>query len=163
MGWVIVLIFPNWLYSVTLVALGRQKLETLGLALGLAVGFLVTWWGIPRFQSLGVVFGILAAEGAYFVVGTIAMRQHFHWRRLAPSLGKVILACLLAGGVFLAGSRLWAGLAQAGRVPVNTWGALLEVVVVGVAGLAVFFVALVLLRTFNEDEKEAITAMIRLR
>jgi hypothetical protein len=78
-------------------------------------------------------------------------------------LGKVILACLLAGGVFLAGSRLWAGLAQAGRVPVSTWGALLEVVVVGVAGLAVFFVALVLLRTFNEDEKEAITAMIRLR
>jgi O-antigen/teichoic acid export membrane protein len=163
MGWVIVLIFPNWLYSVTLVALGRQKLETLGLALGLAVGFLVTWWGIPRFQSLGVVFGILAAEGAYFVVGTIAMRQHFHWRRLAPSLGKVILACLLAGGVFLAGSRLWADLAQAGRVPVNTWGALLEIAVVGVAGLAVFFVALVLLRTFNEDEKEAITAMIRLR
>jgi hypothetical protein len=46
---------------------------------------------------------------------------------------------------------------------VNTWGALLEIAVVGVAGLAVFFVALVLLRTFNEDEKEAITAMIRLR
>ncbi len=163
MGWVIVLIFPNWLYSVTLVALGRQKLETLGLALGLAVGFLVTWWGIPRFQSLGVVLGILAAEGAYFIVGTIAMRQHFHWRQLAPSLGKVILACLLAGGVFLAGSRLWAGLAQAGRVPVNTWGALLEIALVGAAGLAVFFVTLVLLRTFNEDEKEAIVAMIRLR
>jgi O-antigen/teichoic acid export membrane protein len=163
MGWVIVLIFPNWLYSVTLVALGRQKLETLGLALGLAVGFLVTWWGIPRLQSLGVVLGILAAESAYFVVGTVAMRKHFHWRRLAPSLGKVVLACLLAGGVFLAGSRLWADLAQAGRVPVNTWGALLEIAVVGVAGLAVFFVALVLLRTFNEDEKEAIAAMIRLR
>jgi hypothetical protein len=112
---------------------------------------------------MGVVFGILAAEGAYFVVGTMAMRRHFHWRQLAPSLSKVIVACLLAGGVFWAGSRLWTGLAAAGRVPVNTWGALLEVAVVGIAGLAVFFVALILLRTFNEDEKEAIAAMIRLR
>lgn len=163
LGWVIVLIFPNWLYSVTLVALGRQKLETLGLALGLAIGFLVTWWGVPRLQSMGVVLGILAAEGVYFVVGTIAMRGHFHWRRLAPSLGKVILACALAGVVFLAGSRLWTGLSAAGRVPGDTWGALLEVAVVGAAGLVVFFAALVLLRTFNEDEKEAIAAMIRLR
>jgi O-antigen/teichoic acid export membrane protein len=163
LSWVIVLIFPNWLYSVTLVALGRQKLETLGLALGLAVGFLVAWWSIPRYQALGVVYGILAAEGAYFVVGTVAMRGHFHWRQLAPSLSKVILACALAGAVFLAGSRLWTGLSEAGRVPGNTWGALLEVAVVGAAGLAVFCAALVLLRTFNQDEKEAIAAMIRLR
>ncbi len=91
------------------------------------------------------------------------MRGHFHWRQLAPSLSKVIVACALAGAVFLVGSRLWAGLSAAGRVPEDTWGALLEVAVVGAAGLAVFFVALVLLRTFNEDEKEAITAMIRLR
>jgi O-antigen/teichoic acid export membrane protein len=163
LSWVIVLNFPNWLYSVTLVALGRQKLETLGLALGLVVGFLVAWWGIPRLQAMGVVYSILAAEGVYFVVGTVAMRRHFHWRQLAPSLGKVVLACMLAGAVFLAGGRLWTGLAEAGRVPVNTWGALLEVAVVGAAGLAVFFVALLLLRTFNEDEKEAIAAMIRLR
>ncbi|MCB9130630.1 MAG: hypothetical protein H6647_06745 [Anaerolineales bacterium] len=30
LGWVIVLYFPNWLYGVTLVALGRQKLERWG-------------------------------------------------------------------------------------------------------------------------------------
>ncbi len=163
LGWVIVLIFPNWLYGVTLVALGRQKLETLGLALGLVIGFLVAWWGIPRHGAMGVVYGILAAEGAYFVVGTVAMRGHFHWRQLAPSLIKVIVACALAGGVFLAGSRLWAALSAAGRVPENTWGALLEVALVGAAGVVVFLVALVLLRTFNDDEKEAIAAMIRLR
>jgi len=163
LGWVIVLIFPNWLYGVTLVALGRQKLETLGLALGLVIGFLVAWWGIPRYEAMGVVYGILAAEGAYFVVGTVAMRGHFHWRQLAPSLIKVIVACALAGGVFLAGSRIWATLSAAGRVPENTWGALLEVALVGAAGVVVFLVALVLLRTFNDDEKEAIAAMIRLR
>ena len=58
---------------------------------------------------------------------------------------------------------MWTGLSAAGRVPGDTWGALLEVAVVGAAGLVVFFAALVLLRTFNEDEKEAIAAMIRLR
>ncbi len=163
LGFVIVLIFPNWLFSVTLVALGRQKLETLGLALGLLIGFVVAWWGIPRYQALGVVYGILAAEGAYFVVGALAMRGHFHWRQLAPSLSKVILSCVLAGGVFLAGSQLWAALSEAGRVPANTWGALLEIAAVGAAGLVVFLVALVVLRTFNEDEKEAIAAMIKLR
>ena len=133
------------------------------LVLGLVIGFLVAWWGIPRYEAMGVVYGILAAEGAYFVVGTVAMRGHFHWRQLAPSLIKVILACALAGVVFLAGSQLWAALSAAGRVPENTWGALLEVAAVGAAGVVVFLVALVLLRTFNDDEKEAIAAMIRLR
>jgi O-antigen/teichoic acid export membrane protein len=163
LGWVIAIYFPNWLYGVTLVALGRQKIETLGLALGLVIGFLVAWWGIPRYEALGVVFGILAAEATYFVVGTVAMRGHFHWRELGPSLGKVILACGLAGIVFWLGSRLWATLSLAGSVPTGTAGALLEVAAVGAAGLAVFFVALIALRTFNDDEKEAIAAMIRLR
>ncbi len=163
LGWVIAIIFPNWLYSVTLVALGRQKLETLGLALGLVIGFFVAWWGIPRYEALGVVFGILAAEASFFVVGTIAMRGHFHWRELAPSLAKIILACGLAGVIFLLGSRLWAVLDSAGRVPAGAVGAVLEIAVVGAAGLVVFFIALVALRTFNDDEKEAIAAMIKLR
>lgn len=163
LGWTVVIYFPNWLYGVTLVALGRQRLETVGLAIGFVIGLLVAWWGIPRFQALGVVYGILAAEASYFVVGTLGMRGHFHWRELAPSLLKIIAACLLAGVVFYAGSLLWQSLTVAGMVPSGTIGALLEVGVAGIAGLAVFVMALVLLRAFNEDEKQAIAAMLRLR
>ncbi len=163
LGWVVVLYFPNWLYGVTLVALGRQKLETLGLALGLVAGFVVAWWGIPRYQAMGVVAGILAAEGVFFVVGTFAMRQHFHLRQLAPSLIKVILACGGAGAVFFVGSQVWTGLSAAGRVPAGAWGALLQLAIVGACGLAVFGFALLALRTFNQDEKEAIAIMLRLR
>jgi O-antigen/teichoic acid export membrane protein len=47
LGWVIVLYFPNWLYGVTLVALGKQKLETVGLIVGVIVGYIVARWGIP--------------------------------------------------------------------------------------------------------------------
>ena len=40
-------LLPNWLYGVTLVALGRQKLETLGLVLGTVVGLAVAYRGDP--------------------------------------------------------------------------------------------------------------------
>lgn len=110
----LVFYFQNWLYSVTLVALGRQKFETLGLAAGLAAGLVVAWWGIPRFEALGVVYSILTAEAVLFVVGTAAMWRHFHWRRLLPSLDqRLIVACGLAGLVFLMGGRILAALGQA--------------------------------------------------
>ncbi|MER2598829.1 MAG: oligosaccharide flippase family protein [Caldilineales bacterium] len=163
LGWVVALYFPNWLYGATLVALGKQRIETLGLALGLLMGALVAWWGIPRFGALGVVYGILAAEGSYFVVGTLAMRDHFHWRTLGLSLLKIVLSCLLAGVVFWLSSGLWQRWLAAGRVPSGDTGAIIEVLVVGLLGLCAFFTALLLQRTFNDDEREAIRAMLRLR
>ena len=162
LGWVIVLYFPNWLYGVTLVALGRQRLETVGLFLGAAVGLVVAYLTIPVYQAMGVVYAIFAAEGIFFVVGTGAMWRHFHWRKLLPSLLRIVLAGALTGLVFLLGNLLFLRLQAGGVVPGGTLGAVLEVLVVGLIGLAGFVVALVLLRTFDEDEKESIQAMLQL-
>ncbi len=163
LGWVIVFYYPNWLYSVTLVALGRQKIETLGLVMGLAAGLAVAWWAIPRYYAMGVVYGILTAEAVLFAVGTIAMRGHFHWRILLPSLIKLVAACGLTGLVFLMGDRLWNTLLAAGVAPQGTLGALLEMAVVGALGLAVFVAAVLLLRTFDANEREGIRLMLRLQ
>lgn len=163
LGWVIVFYFMNWLYGVTLVALGRQKFETLGLAVGLVVGIAVAWWAIPRYQAMGVVASILAAEGVLFGVGTVVMWPHFHWRSLLPSLARLVVACGLTGLVFLAGARLWLTLAEAGIVPEGTVGALLEVVVVGGLGLVGFLLALLLLRPFDANERDGIRAMFRIQ
>lgn len=162
LGWVIVLYFPNWLYGVTLVALGRQKLETLGLVLGTVAGLVVAYLTIPAYEAMGVVYAIFAAEGVFFVVGTAAMWRHFHWRKLLPSLLRILLAGLLTGLVFLVGNLLYRQLQAAGIVPGGTVGALLEVMVVGLIGLAGFAGALILLRTFDDDEMESIRAMLRL-
>jgi O-antigen/teichoic acid export membrane protein len=163
LGWVIVFYYPNWLYSVTLVALGRQKIETLGLILGLLAGMIVAWWAIPRYLAMGVVYGILVAEGVLFVVGTIAMWRHFHWRTLLPSLTKLVAACGLTGLVFLMGDWLWGALTDAGSAPQGTMGALLEIVVVGALGLTMFVAAVLLFRTFDANEREGIRLMLRLQ
>ena len=162
LGWVIVLYFPNWLYGVTLVALGRQKLETLGLLLGTIAGLAVAYLTIPAYEAMGVVYAIFAAEGVFFIVGTTAMWRHFHWRTLLPSLLRIVLAGALTGVVFLLGNLLFQRLQAAGIVPAGTVGAILEVLVVGLVGLAGFAGALILLGTFDEDEKESIQAMLRL-
>ncbi|MEZ4769878.1 MAG: oligosaccharide flippase family protein [Caldilineales bacterium] len=163
LGWVILLYFPNWLYGVTLVALGRQKLETLGLLLGTVAGLAVAYLTIPAYEAMGVVYAIFAAEGVFFLVGTAAMWRHFHWRKLLPSLLRIVLAGALTGVVFLLGNMLYQQLYAAGIVPGGTLGAVLEVIVVGLIGLAGFAGALVLLRTFDEDEKESIAAMLQMR
>lgn len=162
LGWVIVLYFPNWLYGVTLVALGRQKLETLGLLLGTIVGLAVAYLAIPAFEAMGVVYAIFAAEGVFFIVGTTAMWRHFHWRSLLPSLLRIVLAGALTGVVFLLGDLLFQRLQAVGIVPAGTVGAILEVLAVGLAGLIGFAGALILLGAFDEDEKESIQAMLRL-
>ena len=163
LGWVTVLVFPNWLYGVTLIALGRQKLEAIGLTLGLVVASIVAWWGIPRYGAMGVVFAILAAEGVYFVIGTAVMWKHFHWQRIGPSLLKIVLSCGLAGLVFAAGNLAWSRLVTADVASAGSLLLALELLVVGTLGLLVFVLALWVLRAFDADEIEAIRAMLQLK
>jgi O-antigen/teichoic acid export membrane protein len=159
LGWVIVLYFPNWLYGVTLVALGRQALETAGLAVGLVVGFLVVRRSLPDLEAVGVAYGIMAAEGAFFLIGNLAMRSHFDWEWLLPSLAKIALAAGVAGLAFWAGSRLWSG-----AVAVETaLAAAAQVVVVGGVGVAAFAGALVVLRAFDREEIDGVKAILRRR
>ena len=163
LGWVIVLYFPNWLYGVTLVALGKQKLETVGLILGVIGGYIMARWSIPRYQAMGVTYAILAAEAIFFVVGTTAMWKHFRWRQLAPSLAKIVLSCGIAGLIFLIGSQLWSIVQDTLPVPGGTVGALAEIIVVGGLGGIGFVMALWLLHAFDPDEQESIKVMLHLR
>ncbi|MCB0230464.1 MAG: hypothetical protein KDH90_15310, partial [Anaerolineae bacterium] len=101
-------------------------------------------------------------EGIFFIVGTAAMWRHFHWRKLLPSLLRILVAGFLTGLVFLGGNLLFERLQAAGIVPGGTVGAIVEVLVVGLIGLAGFAGALILLRTFDEDEMESIQAMLQL-
>ncbi|MCS6845214.1 MAG: oligosaccharide flippase family protein [Caldilineales bacterium] len=156
LGLVTPLFFFNWLYGVTLVSQGRQRLETLGLALGLAAGFLFAWWAIPRLYAVGVSGAILVAEGVPFVIGTVAMWRHFQWQRTWPSLAKIVASCAVSGLVFALGNRLWTGEVA------GTRAAFVQSSVLGALGLAAFLAALWLLRTFDEDERVAIRAMLRL-
>ena len=110
-----------------------------------------------------MVFGILTAEAVLFAVGTAVMWRHFHWRRLLPSLIKLIAACGLTGLVFLLGDRVWTALTQAGVMPQGTMGAVLEILAVGALGLAMFVAAVLLLRTFDANEREGIRLMLRLQ
>ncbi len=163
LGLVTFLFFFNWLYGVTLVAQDRQRLESLGLVLGLAAGLLIASWGIPRYGALGVSVAILAAEGVPFVIGTIAMWPHFHWNRTWRSLAKIVLSCLLSGAVFAAGTMLWRSVIGPALGLGGTADALVQSVVVGSLGLAVFVIALWLLHTFDDDEMDAIRSMLRLQ
>lgn len=163
LGLVTPLFFFNWLYGVTLVAQGRQRLETLGLALGLVVGFAVAWWSIPRYYAMGVTAAILAAEGVPFVIGTVAMWSHFHWRETWPSLAKIVVSCGLSGLVFAVGSALWVAWAPGVLSLGYTANAFLQSLLLGGLGLAVFVAALWVLRTFDADEQAAIRSMLRLR
>ena len=98
LGWVIVLIFPNWLYSVTWSRwAGRswRRWAWLGSG-GRFPGGLV---GHPPLPGHGRGLRHSGGRGrASSSWARSAMRRHFHWRQLAPSLSKVILACALAGG-----------------------------------------------------------------
>lgn len=163
LGLVTPLFFFNWLYGVTLVAQGRQRLETIGLVVGLALGFVVAWWAIPRYEAVGVAVAILAAEGVPFVIGTAAMWPHFHWRKTWSSLAKIVVSCGLSGLVFAAGNILWNAWG-AGRLALGqTSNAFLESLLLGGLGLAVFVLALQAMRTFDADEMVAIRSMLRLR
>lgn len=161
LGWVVVIYFPNWLYGTALVALGRQKVETLGLVLGLAGGFLVARGSVPTLQAAGVAYAILAAEAIIFLISTIALWRRFRWRHLVGSLLKIGMAGVATALAFTAGITAWHQAQAAGLAPTGTLGALAAVVLVGGAGAALYIALLLLLRTFQAEELANYRAALR--
>jgi O-antigen/teichoic acid export membrane protein len=141
-GWVVLFTFPNQFFEAALLAVGRQSVVAVGLGFGFVVGALTSWlYLIPVHQALGVAYGVMLAEGIAFIVSLVVLLPYFNRRELAVSMGKIALACLVAGGTFygLRGLSIW---------------------LVGPLGLLVFLVATLLLRTFDVKELEAILAMV---
>ncbi|NLE76711.1 MAG: flippase [Chloroflexi bacterium] len=141
LGWAVVFTFPNLLFGTALTAVGRQTWETVGLALGLAVGYLAMRLSMPAGGALAVCWGILAAEGTFLALGLAATRRYLDWRRLAPFGGKAAVAAAAAAGVFLLGRELHF---------------LLQLTL----GPLTFGLALLALRALEPDEWETLGAML---
>ncbi len=141
-GWIILFTFPNQFYEAALLAVGRQWVVAVGLALGVTIGTLASWLYLaPVYQALGVAYGIMLAEGTVSVISFIALLPYFNRRELAISMGKIALSCLVAGAVFY------------GLRYLSIW-------LVGPLGVLAFLIAILLLRTFDKEELEAIVAMV---
>ena len=110
---------------------------------------------IPAYEAMGVVYAIFSPRRAYSSssarrpCGVIFTGASCCRRCCIPVAG------FLTGLVFSGGNLLFERLQAAGIVPGGTVGAIVEVLVVGLIGLAGFAGALILLRTFDEDEMEA--------
>jgi len=140
LGWAVVFTFPNLLFGAALVALGRQKLETLGLALGLAVGYGVLRVTIDAWGVLAVCWGILAAEGVFMAVGIAATRHYLRWGRLAVPFLKIAAAAGIMAVVF-----------QIGRD--------LHFLLLAPLAVACYGVALLVLRVPDDDETQTLLDM----
>jgi O-antigen/teichoic acid export membrane protein len=140
-GWIILFTFPNQFYEAALLAVGRQWVVAVGLTLGV-IGALASYLYLaPTYQELGVAYGIMLAEGTVSVISFIALLPYFNRRELAISLSKIALSCLIAGAVLY-------------------WLSHLSIWLVGPLGILAFLVTILALRTFNEEELEAIVAMV---
>jgi O-antigen/teichoic acid export membrane protein len=141
-GWIILFTFPNQFFEAALLAVGRQSVVALGLGLGFVVGATASWLHlVSAYGALGVAYGIMLAEGIAFLVGFAALLPWFNRRELALSVGKIALACLVAGITFyeLRALSIW---------------------LAGPLGGLAFLAAILLLRTFDRQELEAILTMV---
>lgn len=141
LGWAVLFTFPNFLFGTALTALGKQHLETLGLALGLGVGYGVLRATVGPWGPLGVCAGILAAEGAFLVLGLATTRRYLPWERLAPPLAKVGAAAALMALAFYLGRGV-------------------HFLVTTPLALATFAAAVWLLQVLDEEERDAFLEML---
>lgn len=141
-GWTVPVSFANQFYESALLALGRQRVVAIGLAIGFLVSLALSWFYlVPVHQAIGVAYAILIAEGIAFIVGFAAMLPYFDAKALAVNLGKIGVACAAAAGVFYL------------LRDVTFW-------VSAPAGVVAFVIATLLVRTFAVKELEAILAMV---
>jgi len=141
LGWAVLLTFPNLLFGTVLIAQGRQTLETAGLAVGLAAGFLAARWLIPIHGALGVCYAILIAEGIFFLIGAFAAGRPLASRRVLIPVGKIALAAALTGVLFHVGREI-------------------SIFLIGPLGAALFVVLLILSRALTPDEAIALAAFL---
>ena len=141
LGWAVVFTFPNLLFGTALTAVGRQHVETLGLALGLGLGYGVLWRTIRSEGALAVCWGILAAEGAFLVLSAVASRRYLRWRKLVGPFLKIAAASGLMAAVFHLGRGV-------------------HVLLLAPLGLVCFGVVLLVLRVLDEDELQALLEMV---
>ncbi len=141
-GWITLFTFSNQFYEAALLAVGRQWVVAAGLGAGFVISAAVTaLFLIPRYQAMGVAYGIMLAEGLVFVASTIALLPYLDRREMGLFVVKLGAASGLTVAVFAALGAFSIILASAGA-------------------LLVFAAATLLLRTFSTRELEAAVAML---
>lgn len=142
MVWVVVFMFPNYLFKYVLTALGKQKLETISLAISLALHLGIGLWLIPLLGAAGAAIAMLTGQMIAFAIGyayvTRSLGAYYPWRVLL----KLLAGALPAIAVIL----LW-----------NQGPALLQLIAAG----GLYFLALILLRVFERAEIDMLVNTVR--
>lgn len=144
LSWGILLLFPTSLYVFLFTAMGLQKLYTIASAACLAMNVVLAIALIPRYSYIGACVATLAAEGTLFVTGLYFIRKLGGKTDFVALSWKPIAASAILGGVLY----LWPGTS------------LFQMVAHGIVGLALYGIALGLLRVFSADELAVVREVV---
>jgi len=105
MIWVVVFIFPNYLFQYVLTAVGKQKYDMVRLAVSLVAHVGVSLLLIPKMGATGAALGMLAAQAVAFAVGYVCVTRTFGRYQPWSVVLKLALGALPAMGII----QFWPG------------------------------------------------------
>jgi len=110
MTWSVVFMFPNYLFKYILTALGKQRFETISLAISLVLHLGLGLWLIPSRGAGGAAIAMLSAQIVAFAVGYIYVSRSWCTYHPWGVLLKLIAGALPAVGIIFLwpqGPILW--------------------------------------------------------
>jgi len=140
--WVVVFMFPNYLFQYVLTAVGKQQYETIRLAISLTAHAGLGLALIPGMGAAGAAWGMLASQIVACVVGYIYVTRVFGSYR--P--GLTILKLALGAAPAMAIMAFWPG--RGFVLPLIT-------------AAAAYLLALVALRVFEREEVRMLLRAVR--
>jgi O-antigen/teichoic acid export membrane protein len=143
MIWVVVFMFPNYLFQYILTAVGKQKYETIRLAISLTAHAGIGLALIPSMGAAGAALGMLASQVCACGVG------YFYVTRLFGSYRpwQTILKLALGAAPAMAIIELWPGD---------------NLIMPLIAAGAAYLLTLIALRTFEREEVRLLLQALRL-
>ena len=142
--WMVLCMFPNYLFKYVLTAIDRQRYETVGRFISVSVHLLLGWLLIPRWGALGGATAALVAQTVLFTVGftyvSSSLQPYWPYRLLLKLGGLTLLVVLLLRALANASVLLLLPLAG-----------------------AIYLVGYVVLRMVEPDELSAFWEILRLR
>ena len=145
MTWTVVFMFPNYLFKYVLTALGKQRFETISLAVSLVMHLGIGIWLIPRLGAAGAAIAMLSAQIMAFIIGYAYVSRDFGTYHPWGVLLKVAAGALPAAGIVL----LWPQGSILLQLLASGCAYLLVLVLLGVFDLGLLFFSGMLLVIFG--------------
>ena len=142
--WIVLCMFPNYLFKYVLTAMGKQRYETVSRFISVTMHLALGWLLIPRWGALGAATAALTAQGVLFALG-------FTYVSLCLQPYRPYRLLLKLGGITLLVALLLRALASASVL-----------LLLPLAG-AVYLVGYVVLRVLEANELRAFWGILRLR